>query len=86
MERNACANGVFMENLIVDGAHGGHYSKYLRPSEPLYPCTAVDGRYNVASATVATCNLGVGHELCAAVDPALQDGCRRTTAKAVALF
>jgi len=25
-------------------------------------------------------------QLCAAVDPALQDGCRRTTAKAVALF
>jgi len=112
MERNACANGVFMENLIVDGAHGGHYSKYLRPSEPLYPCTAVDGRYKVASsATVATCSLGVGQEqrancimgavldfvyyyhsdvqakqLCAAVGPALQDGCRRTTAKAVALF
>ena len=162
MERNACANGVFMENLIVDGAHGGHYSQYLRPSEPLYPCTAVDGRYKVACldiqtsyalgavrgdfarvfalcgqvgvpfrptcyqslgrdaatmslnqvpATVATCNLGIGQEqrancivgavldfvyyyhsdvqakqLCAAVDPALQDGCRRTTAKAVALF
>jgi len=25
-------------------------------------------------------------QLCAAVDPALQDGCRRTTAKAVTLF
>ena len=45
MERNACVNGVFMENLIVDGAHGGHYSKYLRPSEPLYPCTAVAEKY-----------------------------------------
>jgi len=45
MEQNACVNGVFMENLIVDGAHGGHYSKYLRPSEPLYPCTAVREKY-----------------------------------------
>ena len=45
MEQNACVNGVFMENLIVDGAHGGGYSKYLRPSEPLYPCTAVDEKY-----------------------------------------
>jgi len=45
MERNACVNGVFMENLIVDGAHGGHYSKYLKPSEPLYPCTAVADKY-----------------------------------------
>ncbi len=48
MEGNACASGVFMENLIVDGAHGGHYSKYLRPSEPLYPCTAVDKKYKPA--------------------------------------
>jgi hypothetical protein len=45
MEQNACVNGVFMENLIVDGAHGGHYSKYLKPGEPLYPCTAVAERY-----------------------------------------
>ena len=45
MEQNACVNGVFMENLIVDGAHGGHYSKYLKPSEPLYPCTAVAEKY-----------------------------------------
>jgi len=48
MEGNACASGVFMENLIVDGAHGGHYSKYLNPSEPLYPCTAVDKKYKPA--------------------------------------
>ena len=48
MEGNACASGVFMENLIVDGAHGGHYSKYLKPSEPLYPCTAVDKKYKPA--------------------------------------
>ena len=45
MEQNACVNGVFMENLIVDGAHGGNYSKYLRPGEPLYPCTAVAEKY-----------------------------------------
>ncbi len=45
MEQNACVNGVFMENLIVDGAHGGHYSKYLKPDEPLYPCTAVAEQY-----------------------------------------
>ncbi len=45
MEQNACVNGVFMENLIVDGAHGGHYSKYLKPGEPLYPCTAVAEKY-----------------------------------------
>jgi hypothetical protein len=162
MEQNACINGVFMENLIVDGAHGGHYSKYLKPSEPLYPCTSVGEKYkaecfdmqtsyalgvvrgdfakvfalcatvgapfrtncyqslgrdaatisrNQVPGTVATCNLGADREqrsycvlgavldfvyyyhsdvqaqqLCAAVEAALRDGCRSTTAKAVGLF
>ena len=54
MERDACANGVFMENVVVDGAHGGHYSKYLRPGEPLYPCTAVDGKYKAACFDIQT--------------------------------
>ena len=48
VEQDACHNGVFMENLIVDGEHGGHFSKYLKPEEPLYPCTAVDKRYKVS--------------------------------------
>ena len=162
MEQNACANGVFMENLIVDGAHGGHYSKYLKPSEPLYPCSAVGEKYktecfdmqtsyalgvergdfakvfalcadvgvpyraacyqslgrdaatislNQVPGTVARCALGTDREqqancvvgavldfvyyyhsdgqanqLCAAVDAALQDVCRSTTAKVVGLF
>jgi hypothetical protein len=54
MEQDACTNGIFMENLIVDGAHGGHYSKYLRPGEPLYPCTAVDGKYKAACFDIQT--------------------------------
>src|SRR5437867_8483262 len=162
MEQNACVNGVFMENLIVDGAHGGHYSKYLKPGEPLYPCTAVGSKYRAACldiqtsyalgvargdfarvfalcagvgmpfrltcyqslgrdaatislnkvpGTVATCKLGVDQEqrsnciigavldfvyfyhsdvqakqLCAALEPALQDVCSSTTAKLVGLF
>lgn len=162
MEQNACGNGVFMENLIVDGAHGGHYSKYLKPSDPLYPCNAVDEKYktecfdmqtsyalgvvqgdfakvfalcanvgvpyraacyqslgrdaatvslNQVPGTVARCALGTDREqqtncvigavldfvyyyhsdqqaqqLCAAVDAALQDVCRNTTAKAVRLL
>src|SRR2546421_191406 len=44
-EQNACVKGVFMKTLIGDGAHGGHYRKSLRPSEPLYPCTAVAEKY-----------------------------------------
>ena len=54
VEQDACHNGVFMENLIVDGEHGGHFSRYLKPSEPLYPCTAVDNRYKVACFDIQT--------------------------------
>ena len=162
MEENACANGVLMENLVVDGAHGGHYSQYLKPGEPLYPCTAVASKYKAACldiqtsyalgaargdfarvfalcaevgvpfrsacyrslgrdaatislnkvpGTVATCRLGMDQEqrsnciigavldfvyfyhsdvqakeLCAALEPALQNVCSSTTAKLVGLF
>lgn len=54
VEENACDNGVFMENLIVDGEHGGHFSKYLKPSEPLYPCTAVEKKYKGACFDIQT--------------------------------
>jgi hypothetical protein len=43
-ERNHCYGGVFMENLTALG-NASRRSKHLRPSEPLYPCTAVDDRY-----------------------------------------
>jgi hypothetical protein len=47
-ERESCYGGSFMQNIMnvqspdetVD-----HTSKYLRPSEPMYPCTAVDLKY-----------------------------------------
>ena len=48
VEQEACDNGVFMENLIVDGEHGGHFSRYLKPEDPLYPCSAVEARYKVS--------------------------------------
>ncbi len=54
VEQDACHNGVFMENLIVDGEHGGHFSRYLNPSEPLYPCTAVDKKYKIACFDIQT--------------------------------
>ncbi|MBI2610368.1 hypothetical protein HYW60_00315 [Candidatus Kaiserbacteria bacterium] len=37
-EQRSCASGVFMENVIVDNLN--HFTKYLKPEEPLYPCTA----------------------------------------------
>lgn len=48
-ERASCWSGVFMENIIIDGLN--HVTNYLRPSEPLYPCTAVGDQYK------ATCYL-----------------------------
>ncbi len=42
-EQQSCYGGVFMENVIVDNKN--HFTKYLKPSEPLYPCTAVEDRY-----------------------------------------
>ncbi len=42
-EQSSCHGGAFMENVIVDNKN--HFTKYLKPSEPLYPCTAVDDKY-----------------------------------------
>ena len=42
-EQKSCASGAFMENVIADQIN--HSSKYLRPSEPLYPCTATPEKY-----------------------------------------
>ena len=42
-ERSSCWSGVFMENIIVDNKN--HFTKYLNPADPLYPCNAVDEQY-----------------------------------------
>lgn len=42
-EQVSCASGSFMENIIVDGLN--HVTKYLKPEEPLYPCTASPEKY-----------------------------------------
>lgn len=42
-EQQSCYGGVFMENVIVDNKN--HFTKYLKPTEPLYPCSAVDTKY-----------------------------------------
>jgi len=38
-ERESCYGGVFMENVITDFEN--HFTSYLKPEEPLYPCTVV---------------------------------------------
>ena len=42
-ERSSCYGGVYMENVIVDNKN--HFTKYLKPDDPLYPCNAVDDKY-----------------------------------------
>ncbi|OGG79452.1 hypothetical protein A3A39_04790 [Candidatus Kaiserbacteria bacterium RIFCSPLOWO2_01_FULL_54_13] len=42
-EQKSCGSGVYMENVIVDNLN--HFTKYLRPEEPLYPCTASPEKY-----------------------------------------
>ena len=42
-EQSSCHGGVFMENIIIDNKN--HFTKYLKPEEALYPCTAVEDRY-----------------------------------------
>src|SRR4051812_1986083 len=43
-ERDQCVGGVFMENLTALG-NPRRPSRALRPTQPLYPCTAVAARY-----------------------------------------
>ncbi|MDB5266737.1 MAG: hypothetical protein JWN89_552 [Parcubacteria group bacterium] len=42
-EQQSCQSGVFMENVILYTNYGK--SAYLKPEEPLYPCTAVEDKY-----------------------------------------
>lgn len=42
-EKLSCYGGVFMENVIVDNKN--HFTKYLKPAEPIYPCNAVKDSY-----------------------------------------
>ncbi len=42
-EQKSCGSGAFMENVIVDNLN--HFTKYLKPEEPLYPCTASPEKY-----------------------------------------
>ena len=46
-ERNVCYFGAFMENSYQHAGAGyvGPPIKFIDPNDPLYPCTAVDGKY-----------------------------------------
>lgn len=42
-EKSSCYGGVFMENIIIDNKN--HFTKYLKPDDPLYPCNAATDQY-----------------------------------------
>ena len=42
-DRQSCWSGAFMENIIVDNKN--HFTKYLKPEDPLYPCNTVGKEY-----------------------------------------
>ncbi|MEO8065813.1 MAG: hypothetical protein ABI643_03090 [Candidatus Doudnabacteria bacterium] len=46
-EQQSCYGGVYMQNIIdsTNVADTNNVVKYLKPSDPLYPCTAVEDKY-----------------------------------------
>ncbi|MEK6968417.1 MAG: hypothetical protein AABX51_07355 [Nanoarchaeota archaeon] len=42
-EQQSCWSGIFMENVMTDNKD--HFTKYLIPDQPLYPCSAVKKKY-----------------------------------------
>lgn len=80
-EQLSCYSGVFMENVIIDNKN--HFTKYLKPSEPLYPCNAVDDKYKGTCylmqtsymLKVANENFQKVFELCSTVEDAYRATC-----------
>jgi hypothetical protein len=51
-DRESCYGGVFMENIVAfQTPHHGHHTEhksFLNPQDPLYPCNAVEKKYQRA--------------------------------------
>lgn len=83
-ERQSCYSGVFMENIIADGAY--HQTGFLRPEEPMYPCTAVEDRYKsqcyLGQTSYALKVTNSDYEkvfgLCAGLEPEYRDICNQS--------
>lgn len=80
-ERTSCWSGAFMENIIVDNKN--HFTKYLKPGEPLYPCSAAGDQYKNTCYLMQTSYMlkvvggdyGRVFDLCAQVEPIYQATC-----------
>lgn len=74
-ERTSCWGGAYMENIMADNKN--HFTKYLKPEEPLYPCSAVDGKYKEQCYLMQTSymlrvkggDFSVVFDLCSSVQP-----------------
>jgi hypothetical protein len=83
-EQQSCQSGVFMENIISYDHLGT--SNYLRKDEPLYPCTAVDGKYKFQcylgqtsyALQVTNYNFPKIFDLCATVAEPFRDVCNQS--------
>jgi len=79
--RQSCWSGAFMENIIVDNKN--HFTKYLKPEEPLYPCNAAGKEYKGTCYLMQTSymlkltngDFAKVFEQCARADEGFQDIC-----------
>lgn len=93
-EHESCYSGVFMQNIIdnTNVADSGNTVKYLKPSEPLYPCTAVDTPYKFQcylgqtsyALQVTGYNYKKVFDLCTTVEQPYRDICNQSMGRDVA--
>ncbi len=80
-EEQSCWGGVFMENIIVDAT--GRHTNYLKPDDPVYPCSAVEEKYKERCYMMQTSymmkttgsNFITIFALCRVADPHYRDIC-----------
>ncbi len=80
-EQTSCHSGVFMENIIIDNKN--HFTEYLKPSDPVYPCNAVGDQYKQTCYLMQTSymlkvtnqNFSKVFDLCATVESAFRATC-----------
>lgn len=83
-EKQSCQGGVFMENVMLYERYGT--SEYLKPSDPLYPCTAVKEEYKYQcylgqtsfALKAAGYNFKTVSDLCATVKGTYRDICNQS--------
>ena len=93
-EQESCYGGVYMQNIIDSTNVADHKNgvKYLKPAEPLYPCTAVDTKYKgqcyLGQTSYALQVTGFNYKkvfvLCGTVEQPYRDICNQSMGRDVA--